>query len=361
MLVHSIDGTLASFLAFMPAWALAPAVFAAVLAAGEAVRAVLSRLLKARSPDWHPLLRPLFKRTRRVWRYALLLLAVALALPFLPLPQAVEDRLGHFLVAAFVVLLGWAANVAANIGIDSYTGSLKLDTDDNLQARKIATQMRMVRRAVNIAILLVTMGFALMNFETVRQLGISLFASAGIAGIVAGIAARPLFENLIAGMQLALTQPLRLGDAVVIADEWGFVEEITSTYVVVRLWDLRRQIVPLSYLFQTPFTNWTRSSASIIGTVTLYADFTLPVERLRDKAAELAQASPLWDGKVVNVQVTEAGEQAMQIRILVSAADSARAWDLRCDMREKLIAYIRDEYPAALPRIRREDFSLKTQ
>jgi len=237
----------------------------------------------------------------------------------LPLPHALDDRLNRYLVAAFIVLLGWIAGVAANIGMDGYIGNLKLDAADNLNARKIATQMRMVRRAINIAILFVTAGFALMNFDTVRQLGISLFASAGIAGLVAGIAARPLFENLIAGVQLALTQPLRLGDAVVIADEWGWVEEITSTYVVVRLWDLRRQIVPLSYLFHNPFTNWTRSSSSIIGTVVLYADFTLPVDRLRAKAEELAKASPLWDGKVVNVQGVDAGEHAMQVRILVSA------------------------------------------
>lgn len=153
-------------------------------------------------------------------------------------------------------------------------------------------------------------------------------------------------------MQLALTQPLRLEDAVVINNEWGWVEEITSTYIVVRLWDLRRQIVPLSYLFQNPFTNWTRSSSSIIGTIFLYTDYTLPVPALRAKAEEYAKASALWDGKAVNVQVSDAKERTMEIRILVSASDSSKAWDLRCEVREKLIGYIRDNYPGSLPRSR---------
>jgi small-conductance mechanosensitive channel len=176
--------------------------------------------------------------------------------------------------------------------------------------------------------------------------------------LIAGLAARPVLENVIAGIQLALTQPVRIGDAVVIADEWGWIEEITSTYVVVKLWDWRRLIVPLTYLFQNPFANWTRSSSSIIGTVYIYADYTLPVARLRARAEEIARASRLWDGQIVNVQVSDAREQAMQVRILVSAKDSPTAWDLRCEMREKLIDFLQREFPGALPKTRSETRSL---
>jgi small-conductance mechanosensitive channel len=228
-------------------------------------------------------------------------------------------------------------------------------------ARKAATQMRIFRQATNVVLVALTTAFALMSFDAVRQFGVSLFASAGIAGIVVGLAARPMLENLIAGVQLALTQPLRLQDAVVINNEWGWVEEINSTYIVVRLWDWRRQIVPLSYLFQNPFTNWSRSSSSIIGTVFVYADYTLPMEPVRARASEIVKASPLWDGQVVNVQVSDAREQVMEVRILASASDSSRAWDLRCEIREKLIGFIRETFPESLPRIRREDFRLAEQ
>ena len=221
--------------------------------------------------------------------------------------------------------------------------------------------MRIFRQAINVMLALLTVAFAMMSFDAVRQFGISLFASAGVAGIVAGLAARPMLENLIAGVQLALTQPLRLEDAVVINNEWGWVEEINSTYIVVRLWDWRRQVVPLSYLFQNPFTNWTRSSSSIIGTVYVYADYTLPMDQTRAAATAIVQASRLWDGQVVNVQVSDAREQVMEVRVLASASDSSRAWDLRCEIREKLIAFIRENHPESLPRVRREDFRLAEQ
>jgi small-conductance mechanosensitive channel len=242
--------------------------------------------------------------------------------------------------------------------MDRYVFGLDLNAADNLLARKAITQMRILRQAVNVMIVTITAGFVMMSFDSVRQFGISLFASAGVAGIVAGLAARPLLENLIAGLQLAFTQPLRIGDVVVVNNEWGWVEEIGSVYVVMRLWDWRRQIVPLTYLFQNPFTNWTRSSSQIIGTVLVYADYTLPMDAVRAKATEIVKASRLWDGQVVNVQLTDAREQAIEVRVLASASDASRAWDLRCEIREKLIAYIRDAFPASLPRVRREDFRL---
>jgi small-conductance mechanosensitive channel len=185
-------------------------------------------------------------------------------------------------------------------------------------------------------------------------LGLSLFASAGVVGIVAGVALRSVLANFFAGLQIALTQPIRIHDVVIVEGEFGHVEELSSTYVVIRLWDLRRLVVPLSYFIEKPFQNWTLSSSRIIGTVFLYTDYTLPVETIRKKAKEIVEASGLWDKEVFNVQVTDIKENALEIRVLVSAADSGKAWDLRCEVREKLITFIRCEYPEALPRRRTE-------
>ncbi|HVZ92503.1 MAG TPA: mechanosensitive ion channel family protein [Rhizomicrobium sp.] len=353
-LVHAFSASVA----WAPRWLVAVTAFALIVAAGFVAQAIALRLVSERAKGWNPLIQLAFLRTRPVARFAAIVLAVAVALPLAPLSKEGQQSGHAVLVAAFIALVGWMALVAANLFMDRYVGSLRLDVADNLTARKAMTQMKIVRRAVNILICLATLGLSLMTFDTVRQFGVSLFASAGLAGLIAGLAARPVLENVIAGIQLALTQPIRIGDAVVIADEWGWIEEITSTYVVVKLWDWRRLIVPLTYLFQNPFANWTRSSSSIIGTVYIYADYTLPVARLRARAEEIARASRLWDGQIVNVQVSDAREQAMQVRILVSAKDSPTAWDLRCEMREKLIDFLQREFPGALPKTRSETRSL---
>lgn len=339
-------------------WLQALALFAVIAAIGFGLHAVLLRWAAKKPPGWHPFLRHALERTRRLARYMILLFAAGNAASLLPISFKSEYAVRHILFALFIIQLGWIAIVAANLAIDRYVGRLDLKASDNLLARKAATQMRIFRQAVNVMLAVLTIAFALMSFEEVRQFGISLFASAGVAGIVAGLAARPMLENLIAGVQLALTQPLRLEDAVVINNEWGWVEEINSTYIVVRLWDWRRQVVPLSYLFQTPFANWTRSSSSLIGTVFVYADYTLPMDRVREAATRIVKASPLWDGQVVSVQVSDAREHVIEVRVLASASDGGRAWDLRCEIREKLIAWIRDHYPESLPRVRREDFRL---
>jgi len=350
------NGLIQKLDALLPGWLAALLLFAAIVALGMALQGIVLGWLSQKAARWHPFAQSVFVRTRRLARYAIVLLALVVAIPLVPLSPRAETSVHHIFIALFVVLLGWIALVATNVLIDSYERGLQLSSSDNLIARKAATQMRIFRQACNVLLVVLTVAFALMSFDAVRQFGVSLFASAGIAGIVAGLAARPMLENLIAGVQLALTQPLRLEDAVVINGEWGWVEEINSTYIVVRIWDWRRLVVPLSYLFSTPFTNWTRSTASIIGTVYVYADYTLPMDAVRQKATEIVQASSLWDGNVVNVQVSDAREQVMEVRVLASASDSPRAWDLRCEVREKLIAYIRDTHPESLPRQRREQF-----
>jgi len=344
-----------------PGWLVGVSIFAVIMTAGLVLQGLVTRFVTSRQPTWHPFLRHVWMRTRQLGRFMLLLFAAGVAVQALSLSGTLQDTARKILLCLFIIQAGWIALVIANLAIDRYVQNLNLAASDNLMARKAATQMRIFRQATNVVLVALTAAFALMTFDGVRQFGVSLFASAGIAGIVVGLAARPMLENLIAGVQLALTQPLRLQDAVVINNEWGWVEEINSTYIVVRLWDWRRQIVPLSYLFQNPFTNWSRSSSSIIGTVLIYADYTLPMEPVRARATDIVKASPLWDGQVVNVQVSDAREHVMEVRILASASDSSRAWDLRCDIREKLIAFIREAFPESLPRLRREDFRLTEQ
>jgi small-conductance mechanosensitive channel len=193
-----------------------------------------------------------------------------------------------------------------------------------------------------------------MTFDVVRQYGISLFASAGVAGVVFGLAAQPVLSNLIAGIQLALTQPIRLEDAVTVQNEYGWIEEINATYVVIRLWDLRRLIVPLNYFIQQPFYNWTRQAAGNIGSVLLYLDYSAPIERIRAKAVEFAGQTKQPGGKLVNVQVTNTSPDAIELRVLVTAASVADTSSLCAELREKLIVFLQSECPQALPRRRHE-------
>jgi small-conductance mechanosensitive channel len=293
-------------------------------------------------------------RTRALTRLAFVTIALALVLPAIDLPPGAAALFATALPFCFVVLLGWIALIAVDIGVNMYLVRFRLDADDNLLARKHVTQMRVLRRVISTVVLLITAGAALMTIGAVRQVGVSLFASAGVAGIAVGLAARPVLANLIAGVQLAMTQPIRIEDAVIVENEWGWIEEITSTFVVVRLWDLRRMIVPLSYFMEKPFQNWTREGSAIIGAVLLYLDYTAPIEAIRAKAEAIVAASRLWDRKVVNTQVTDTRERVIEVRVLVSAANASAAFDLRCEVREQLIAFLRSQHPESLPRSRNE-------
>jgi small-conductance mechanosensitive channel len=183
-------------------------------------------------------------------------------------------------------------------------------------------------------------------------LGASLLASAGIASVVIGFAAQKSLSNLIAGFQIAFTQPLRLDDVVIVEKEWGRVEEITLTYVVVRIWDLRRLVLPITYFIEKPFENWTRTSSDILGTVFLYADYSANVEAVRNELTRVLKGAPLWDGKVGLLQVTNTSEKTIELRALMSARDASDAFDLRCLVRESLVAFLQRETPQALPKNR---------
>ena len=248
----------------------------------------------------------------------------------------------------------WTAIRAIAGFSDAVVRAHPVNITDNLAARRLKTQANVLARLVIMVVVIIGVASALMLFPSIREVGAGLLASAGIAGIAAGVAARPVLSNLIAGLQLAFSQPIRLDDVVIIEGEWGRVEEITSTYVVVRIWDERRMVVPLQWIIENPFQNWTRTSAELLGTVLLWVDFQLPLAPLRAELERLCKQAPEWDGRLAQLQVVDASERAMQIRALVSAIDSSKAWDLRCRVREGLIAYLQREYPEALPRLRAE-------
>ncbi len=229
-----------------------------------------------------------------------------------------------------------------------------IDQQDNLEARKVYTQVSVLRKMALAVIGGIALACMLMVFEPVRQVGASMLASAGIAGIVLGFAAQRSLATLVAGIQIALTQPIRLDDVVIVEGEWGRIEEVTFTYVVVRIWDLRRLIVPISYFIEKPFQNWTRISADLLGTVFLYVDYSVPLDAVRAEVDRLLEDNPHWDRKVKAVQVTDATEHTMQVRILASAADAGTTFNLRCELREKLISFIQRNYPESLPRFRAE-------
>jgi small-conductance mechanosensitive channel len=218
----------------------------------------------------------------------------------------------------------------------------------------VRTQVQVLRRITVALILIIALALMLMTFPNIRNVGASLFASAGVAGLIAGLAARPALSNLIAGLQLALTEPIRLEDQVIVEGEFGFVEEIGTTYVVVRTWDQRRLIVPLSYFIERPFQNWTRTASGLLGTVFLYTDYTVPVEEVRQELQRVLAASDLWDGKTGILQVTNLTDRSMELRVLLAAADPGHLWDLRCHVREKLTQFLQARYPQCLPRMRAE-------
>ena len=224
--------------------------------------------------------------------------------------------------------------------------------DVNLSQRKFVTQVRFFRRLFAIGIIVIGASLLLITFQGSRKVGLSVLTSAGVVSVVIGFAAQKTLANLMAGIQIAFNQQIRLDDAVVVEKEWGRIEEINLTSVIVRLWDRRRLILPITYFVETPFENWTRSDASITGSVFLYLDYNVPVDKIREKARELAEADPLWNGDVFAVQVTETQPTCIVVRVLVSAEDAPSAFDLRCHIREQLIAFLRDEYPQSLPQTR---------
>lgn len=342
-----------TLLAYLPNWAVSVALIAAAALLGWAVHAAAFRWLYHFAAEG-TVLRLVAQRVRAPIRFGLITLAVAFAATLAPLNEREAGIIRQVNLLVFIALAGWAALTAMQVLAAVHMRRFQIDVEDNLLARKHVTQLRILQRVAGTLIVIVTIAAALMTFDGVRQYGVSLLASAGAAGLVVGLALQPLLKNLIAGVQLALTQPIRIDDALIVEGEWGNVEEITSTYVVLRLWDWRRLILPLSYFIERPFQNWTREGSALIGVVMLHLDHTMPIARLRQKVEEILQQSALWDKRVVAVQVTDFTESVMEVRVLASASSAGRAFDLRCELREKIIDWIQAEHATALPRRRQE-------
>lgn len=284
--------------------------------------------------------------------FALPLVFLGMALRFVPLAPRGLAALQHAIWIGLIAALTWLAVRLVNAAQRWVLLKHPVDVEDNLAARRVQTQTRVLARVVMGGIVVVGTAAALMTFPAVRQVGATLLASAGLAGLVAGIAARPVFGNLIAGLQIALTQPIRLDDVVIVDGQWGRIEEITSSYVVVRIWDERRMIVPLSWFIENPFQNWTRRTACLLGEVFLWLDYRTPMEPLRAQLQRICESDARWDGRVCIAQITDTDKHTMQVRLLVSARNSGDAFDLRCAVRERMIDFLQREHPEALPRLR---------
>ncbi|HLK04774.1 MAG TPA: mechanosensitive ion channel domain-containing protein [Candidatus Acidoferrum sp.] len=296
--------------------------------------------------------RLLLENTKTPARYILPLMALSAAVPFTPLPERATALIERTLNICLIAAVGWAFIVAIQVIASLLTFRYSMEVEDNLHARRVHTQTQVIRRIAIVMVIVVTLAAMLMTFPNARQLGTSIFASAGVAGLVVGMAARSTFAGIIAGLQVALTQPIRIDDSVVVEGEWGWIEEIETTYVVVRLWDLRRLIVPLTYFIERPFQNWTRTTAEIIGTVFFYVDYSLPVAPVREEFHRILKDTKLWNGRTATLQVTDFTERAMQLRAIMSANNASAAFDLRCLVRERLIAFLQQYYPGSLPTTR---------
>ena len=268
----------------------------------------------------------------------------------------VSVSLGYFMEKAGVILImvsfAWAAILAVRLAKRLALRHADLKAANNLHSRKLYTQYTIIERVVVFIIVLIAIGLILMSFENIRRIGISIFASAGVAGIILGLAAQKVFGSILAGLQIAITQPIRLDDVVIVEGEWGRIEEITLTYVVIQIWDQRRLVVPSTYFIEKPFQNWTRTSSEIMGTVFIYVDYDVDMDRMRKELTRLLENSRLWDGRVNVLQVTDAKENRVELRALMSARNSSDAWDLRVYVREQLLLFMQREFPGSMPKIR---------
>lgn len=274
--------------------------------------------------------------------------------PAVPFPGIFEKILSRIMVLLTILTVAWTM-----ITLTHFLGKQLLSrhpsgSQDDLERRKVRTRVLLIERLLTVLIILISTSAALMTIPRIRAVGESLLASAGLAGIVIGLAARPLLTNVIAGIQIALTQPIRIDDVVIVDNEWGWIEEIGIAYVVVRIWDLRRLILPLSYFIEQPFENWTYKSSQLLGYVHIYADYAVNVLDLREHLKALLESTPLWDRQTWNLQVTSLDEKAVQMRALFSARDSGSRWDLSVYVREGMLAYLRNQKVSGFPRVRVE-------
>lgn len=345
----TVSGTAATVLDWLYGFSVLAGLFWLLWRVGGILELFLVSLSARAATSWDDVLLPLAGKTVR---RALPLLALILGAPALSvspaLAEVVRDATSLLLIGVVAFILCQLVDAAAAFVLKPY----RLDVTDNLRARGIHTQVMVLKKVAFTVIGVFTLASMLMVFESVRQFGASILASAGIAGIVVGLAAQRSLATLLAGFQIAMTQPIRVDDVVIVEGEWGRIEDITLTYVVVKIWDHRRLIVPMTHFLERPFQNWTRTSSEMLGTVVLHLDYSAPVHALREELTRILQRSTRWDGRVNVLQVTDTKEHTVELRALVSAADASLAWDLRCEVREHLVAFVQRNYPDSLPRMR---------
>lgn len=324
------------------------------LLGGEIIRRFLNlgmRIYKKRTGD-EVLAESAILHLRPVMKLLLPLILFNISLDTVALSETTLTVLHRIVGVLLIGAVAWLFIQIIAVIEDLVFHNYDIEQADNYLARKVRTQVQFIKRLLIVAIVVIAISVVLLSFEGVRNIGAGLLTSAGVTGIIIGFAAQRSIANLIAGFQIAFTQPIRIEDVVIVEGEWGRVEEITFTYVVIRIWDQRRLIVPINYFIEKPFQNWTRSSADILGTVFLYTDYFVPIEELRKELRRICEASPYWDKRVCVVQVTDAKEHTMELRALVSATNSGNAWELRVNVREKLLEFLRNNYPESLPRTR---------
>ena len=331
-----------AWLAWVPAWVTIAVLLALAALVALFAHTMIVRLMCGTLARRHPFVATVLARTKGPARLGLVLLALNLLLPILPHEARASERLSQLLLIALIALIGWLAVRVVELAADIYLKRIEPHLTHDALARQHVTQVKILKRAVETLIVVITAALALMTFESVRFYGVSLFASAGAAGLIVGLAARPLLSNLFAGIQLAVTQPIRLDDAVQVENQWGTVEEITSTYVVIRLSDSRRMLVPLGFFIEKPFQNWTREWGGISGAVTLNLPLTADIERLRHELQTIVERSSQWDGRVAKLEVSDLKEAFVQIQVTVSARSFADLWTLHCELREKLHAALQN-------------------
>jgi small-conductance mechanosensitive channel len=348
---HPALSTLALF-HFKRGWFLAIFVFCGMLVVANLVHYILFRVLHRKESISHPLGWGLQKHLGRPARAIFFLTCLFIILPLIPgLPDNIDAMVRHVMAMLVVAALGWFAIGCIYVLQDFLLRRYDLTAENNFRARRFHTQFQLFRRVLISFVVVIDIGALLWTFNDPRiwHYGSGLLASAGIASLIIATAAKSTASNFFAGLQIAITEPIRIDDVVVIQGEWGRVEEINSAYVIVKIWDLRRLVVPLSYFIENSFQNWTRQSSDIMGTAFLYVDYSIPVEDLRKQLEAVVHPSPLWDKQVCGLQVTNLTDRSMELRCLVSSRNSSENFDLRCLIREKMTAWIQQNYPDAFP------------
>ncbi len=340
---------------FKHEWFFAIFVFCGMLVVANLVHYILFRVLHRKESISHPLGWGLQRHLGKPARAIFFLTCLLIILPIIPgMPSNIEVLLRHSFIMLLVVALGWFAVGCIYVLQAFMLRRYDLTAENNFQARRVHTQFQLFRRMLIAFVVVVDIGALLWTFNDPRiwHYGSGLLASAGIASLIVATAAKSTASNLFAGLQIAFTEPIRIDDVVVVQGEWGRVEEINSAYVVIKIWDLRRLVVPLNYFIENSFQNWTRQSSDILGTAFLYVDYSIPVEDLRKQLEAIVHPSPLWDSRVCGLQVTNLTDRSMELRCLVSSRNSSDNFDLRCLVREKMTEWIQQNYPDAFPTTR---------